>query len=281
MTQRVTMQIVTEEFLNLGVKGNEEINDSQLILLDVKEEMRAEFRVLSLGKELSDARAELFVLLSGIKTKKARDTFIGNYKMLQNFRNESKKESASKVGSQTETKSPMHIDGDVTIYCDGGCTPNPGKAGSGVAVYRSGKLSELWYGLYETMGTNNTAELGALYESLLLAQKEVKNNNAVAIKCDSMYSIDCISKWAISWEKKNWTKKGGEIKNLEIIKKAYALYNDIKKDVSLTHIKAHSGFEGNELADRMTMYAIQEKNTALVKYSGEIDIAAILNMRAG
>ena len=275
------MQIVTEEFLNLGVKGKEEINDSQLILLDVKEEVRSQFRELSLGKELSDARAELFVLLSGIKTKKARDTLISNYKMLQNFRNESKKETASKVEVQTETTIPMQIDGDVTIYCDGGCTPNPGKAGSGIAIYRSGKLSELWYGLYETMGTNNTAELGALYESLLLAQKEVQNGNAVAIKCDSMYSIDCISKWAISWEKKNWTKKGGEIKNLEIIKKAYYLYNDIKEDISLTHIKAHVGFEGNELADRMTMYAIQKKNEAFVRYSDEIDISVILKMSAG
>lgn len=275
------MQIVTEDFLNLGMKDNEEINDSQLILLDVKEEMRSQFRKLSLGKELSDARAELFVLLAGIKTKKACDTLISNYKMLQNFRNKNKKETASKVEVQTKTTIPMQIDGDVTIYCDGGCTPNPGKAGSGIAVYRSGELSELWYGLYETMGTNNTAELGALYESLLLAQKEVQNGNAVAIKCDSMYSIDCISKWAISWEKKNWTKKGGEIKNLEIIKKSYYLYNNIKEDISLTHIKAHVGFEGNELADRMTMYAIQEKNEAFVRYSDEIDISVILKMRAG
>jgi len=111
--------------------------------------------------------------------------------------------------------------------------------------------------------------------------KEVQNGNAVAIKCDSMYSIDCISKWAISWEKKNWTKKGGEIKNLEIIKKAYYLYNDIKENISLTHIKAHVGFEGNELADRMTMYAIQKKNEAFVRYSDEIDISVILKMRAG
>jgi len=82
-----------------------------------------------------------------------------------------------------------------------------------------------------------------------------------------MYSINCIQTWAISWEKKGWTKKGGEIKNLEIIKQAYYLYNNIKKDVKLSHIKAHAGFEGNELADRMTMYAIEEKSEAFVKYS--------------
>jgi len=272
------MQIVTTALLDLGLNKDGEINEQQLILLDIKEEMKSQFRELSLNKELSDARAELFVLLADISTKKARETIIKNYKALQKFRQELKSPLVE-IDSYPETQ--VTVDGDVTIYCDGGCTPNPGKAGSGVAVYRAGSLSELWYGLYETMGTNNTAELGALYESLLIAQKEANAGNAVQIKCDSMYSIDCISKWAISWEKKNWTKKGGAIKNLDIIKKAYYLYNSIKKDVKLSHIKAHAGYEGNELADRMTMFAIEERSEAFVKYSKEINVSEILAMRAG
>ena len=263
------MQIVSETLLKLGVDDKEQINESQLVLLGVEEKDKNEWIALSLGKQLSDARAELFVLLANIKTKKARETIISNYKALQKFRREDN--PVVKVVTQEK----------VTIYCDGGCTPNPGKAGSGVAVYRSGELSELWYGLYEKMGTNNTAELGALHESLLLAQKESQKGNRVDIKCDSMYSINCIKTWAISWEKKNWTKKGGEIKNLDIIKRAYYLYNDIKKDVKLSHIKAHAGFEGNELADRMTMYAIQEQSKNFVKYAKKINIQEILKMRAG
>ena len=260
------MQIVTESLLKLGLDKDTDINESQLILLDVKEQDKASYRELTLGKELSDARAELFVLLNGVVSKELQEKIIANYKALQKFR----------LAQQQE-----QVASDVTIYCDGGCTPNPGKAGSGVSVYRNGKLSELWYGLYEPMGTNNTAELGALYESLLLAQEEAKNATNVEIKCDSKYSIECIQTWAISWEKKNWTKKGGAIKNLEIIKKAYYLYNEIKKDVKLSHIKAHAGFEGNELADRMTMFAIQEKSEEFVKYSQKIDVEKILKMRAG
>jgi ribonuclease HI len=272
------MQIVTETLLDLGLNKDGEINEQQLILLDVKEEMKSQFRELSLGRELSDARAELFVLLANISTKKARETIIKNYKALQKFRQE-----LHTPQEQAQTQTPMQtpVDGDVTIYCDGGCTPNPGKAGSGVALYRDNKVAELWYGRYETMGTNNTAELGALYESLLLAKKELKNGNRVEIKCDSMYSINCIKTWAISWEKKGWTKKGGAIKNLEIIKLCYALYNTLKSDVSLTHIKAHAGFEGNELADRMTMYTIVMKEKAFVKYSEKINVAEILKMREG
>ena len=82
------------------------------------------------------------------------------------------------------------------IYCDGGCEPNPGEAGSGMAVYRNGELSELWYGLYNPQGTNNSAELNALYQSLLVAERGVKEGLSVQILCDSMYSINCISKWA-------------------------------------------------------------------------------------
>jgi len=270
------MQIVTEDLLKLGLDKENEINEQQLILLGIDEKDKSNWMALSLGKQLSDARAELFVLLANIKTKKARETIIANYKALQKFR----KEEHLPQKSEKETQEPQ-TSGDVTIYCDGGCTPNPGESGSGVALYRDDKLSALYYGLYEPMGTNNTAELGALYESLLLAQKESQNGNRVAIKCDSMYSIDCITKWAISWEKKNWTKKGGAIKNLEIIKKCYYLYNEIKKDVKLSHIKAHAGFEGNELADRMTMYAIQQKCKEFVEYPKPIDVAAILRMRAG
>ncbi|MEA1891950.1 MAG: ribonuclease H family protein [Campylobacterota bacterium] len=268
------MQIVTETLLDLGVEGDSEINESQLVLLDVKECDKDDWMALSLGKQLSDARAELFVLLAGIKTKKARATIIANYKALLKFRKEDDT-------SKEVLKVPTSQNGSVTIYCDGGCTPNPGKAGSGVAVYRGGKLLELWYGLYEEMGTNNTAELGALYQSLLLAQEETKHGNRVEIKCDSMYSINCIKTWAISWEKKGWTKKSGEIKNLEIIKQAYYLYSKIKKDVRLSHIKAHVGIEGNELADRMTMYTIKHKSKAFVKYTKKIDIKEILKMRAG
>ena len=272
------MQIVTEELLELGLDKSGAINAEQLLLLGLQESDSENFLALSLGKELSDARAELFVLLANIKAKTSRKSIIKNYKALQKFRKG--ETQTSKLHEETQEKAPLQ-EGDVTIYCDGGCTPNPGKAGSGVAIYRGGQLAELWYGLYEPMGTNNTAELGALYESLIIAKRETELGNKAEIKCDSKYSIDCIQTWAINWEKKGWTKKGGEIKNLDIIKKAYYLYSEIKAEVKLSHIKAHAGFEGNELADRMTMYAIETQSEEFVQYPKPIDVPQILKMRAG
>jgi len=172
-------------------------------------------------------------------------------------------------------------DFQLQIYCDGGCEPNPGNAGSGMAVYRDGKLSELWYGLYNPRGTNNTAELNALYQSLLVAEKGAAQGLSVQILCDSMYSINCISNWAKGWKAKGWKKTGGEIKNLEIIQQAYALYLTIADKITLSHVKAHAGTEGNELADRMSIVAVDKKERDFVQLPEPLDIAALLRLRAG
>lgn len=270
------MQYITKAFLALGVDEPSLISDKQLTLLDIDHSERENWYELALGRTISDARAELFVLLKGIKTKANQERIIKNYKTLQHFRKAPSVEVESKKDEHQEA-----VSGDVTIYCDGGCSPNPGASGSGVAVYRDGEVAELWYGLYEPMGTNNTAELNALYEALLIAQYERSQGNSAEVKCDSMYAINCVKVWAKGWESKGWTKKGGTIKNLEIIQLCYALYNKIKKDVALEHIKAHAGLEGNELADRMTVYAREQKEAKFVRYEKEINVAEILKMHAG
>jgi ribonuclease HI len=170
---------------------------------------------------------------------------------------------------------------DVSIYCDGACDPNPGHAGSGVVVYRAGTLAELWYGLYNPRGTNNTAELNALYHALRMGEAEIESGNTVAICSDSLYSIKCIRNWAPSWEKRGWKRLDGEIKNLHVIQDCYAIYRRIRKDAILTHVAGHAGTEGNELADRMALLGAQRKEKELRRYQGTIDIPALLRMRSG
>lgn len=169
----------------------------------------------------------------------------------------------------------------VQIYCDGACDPNPGNAGSGIVVYRDGQLIELWYGFYNPNGTNNTAELTALHHALLMAESNLAAGHSVRILCDSLYAINCISKWADGWKAKGWRKAGGEIKNLGIIQAAHAVYTRIADEIQLNHVAAHVGTEGNELADRMAMYAVIQRNRDLCKFEGELDVKAILRMRAG
>jgi ribonuclease HI len=170
---------------------------------------------------------------------------------------------------------------DVTIYCDGACEPNPGNAGSGIVVYRAGKLAQLWFGLYNPRGTNNTAELNALYHALRMAEAEIKTGNTVEVCSDSAYSINCVRSWAASWEKRGWKKSGGEIKNLGIIQDCYAIYRRVEEELKLTHVAAHVGNEGNELADRMAMLGARSKKRELRLYQETMDIPTLLKMRAG
>ncbi len=191
-----------------------------------------------------------------------------------------RRKTAQSVGA-SERRSEKEEKTDTVIFCDGACDPNPGKAGSGMAVYRDDALSELWYGLYTPAGTNNIAELNALHQALVLAEKELEAGRTVTIRSDSAYGLNAITKWAAGWERKGWRRAGGEIMNLELIKKIYADYCRIGGRVELKHVSAHVGIEGNELADRMAMYAVDRRESDWRRYPEAIDIKEILRMRAG
>ena len=51
--------------------------------------------------------------------------------------------------------------------------------------------------------------------------------------------------------------------------------------LKLTHVVAHIGTEGNELADRMAMLGAQRKEKELRPYREKIDIPRLLKIRAG
>jgi ribonuclease HI len=192
-----------------------------------------------------------------------------------------RKRSASQTVKTYSADEVAAVAAEVKIFTDGGCEPNPGKAGSGVAVYRDGLLHELWYGLYNPNGTNNTAELNALHRALLMAEAECAEQKSVTVFCDSKYSIQCVTQWAAGWEKKGWKKAGGEIKNLELIQELFALHQRLKEKVQILHVNGHVGVEGNELADRMSILAIESKNADFKRYSETLDIEAILAKRSG
>ncbi|WP_286235190.1 ribonuclease H family protein [Thalassotalea sediminis] len=176
------------------------------------------------------------------------------------------------------------VDADIQIYSDGACSPNPGQAGTGIAVYHKGGLQALWYGLYEDQGTNNSAELLGLLESFKLAQQfiHIDKNQTIEILSDSRYSIDCITKWAAGWQRKGWKKADGQpIKNPEIIKSCFELYQQLKQHLTVSHVKGHANIEGNELADRMAVYARMSQQKSFVKFDKTLDVGVILAMPSG
>ena len=139
-----------------------------------------------------------------------------------------------------------------------------------MAVYRAGVLASLWYGAYNPAGTNNTAELNALLQALMLARTEIQADKTVQVRSDSSYGLNAVTKWAAGWKKRGWRKADGEIKNLEVIQELYALYQEIEDDVKLQHVSAHVGIEGNELADRMAMLAVERREMEWREYDGAV-----------
>jgi len=239
---------ITETFLTMGMV-NGTLNQAQFELLDQSYPPIENWENLIIGKELSLKQSNLFLFLRGNFSTQTQEQIIQNYQLVANFHKKPKKEEHSSIEEIDHTKM-------LKIYCDGACKGNPGKAGSGLAIYESNKKPILLYGDYEEHGTNNTAELNALYKALELASKSPES----IIYSDSKYSIDCISKWAIGWKKNGWKKKGGEIKNLETIQKSHELYLSIQDKIELQYVKGHAGIEGNELADRMAGEAINAQN---------------------
>lgn len=124
-----------------------------------------------------------------------------------------------------------------TLYTDGSASPNPGPGG--FAVIEGGKPVALGS---EKDSTNIRMEGKALIAAL-----EYLQGDEAEIYTDSEFWINVITKWAPGWEQRGWTKKGGEIKNLDIVKELYATYQ--MGQVTLLWVRGHIGEEGNELAD--------------------------------
>jgi ribonuclease HI len=61
----------------------------------------------------------------------------------------------------------------------------------------------------------------------------------------------------------------------------FAVHQSIKDEVQVLHVNGHVGVEGNELADRMSMVAIDTKEVNFTKFRGELNVEVILAMRAG
>jgi ribonuclease HI len=259
---------IDSNFIQL-VSHKETLNKEQFKILGLSYPSEENWKELALQKEVSRNDANLLMLLKGDLALKAQEQIIKNYHMVLEFNN-IKAKSVYEIPKTQEIEVANVEEKDeeenIRIYCDGACSGNPGMAGSGLAIYSNKKNPVLLYGAYEEEGTNNIAELNALYQALLIA-RQTNSENIITIYSDSKYSIDCITNWAYGWKAKGWTKKGGEIKNLELIKEAHQLYERLKNKIEIHHVKGHSGVEGNELADRMAVHTIKAKNKDFAFYS--------------
>jgi len=126
----------------------------------------------------------------------------------------------------------------IVYYTDGSCEPNPGTGG--FAVIRDMKVQVLG-------GDHNTTNIRMEGQAIIAALKDA-NGEEAEIYTDSEFWINVITKWSMAWEKNGWRKKGGEIKNLDIVKEVCPLYRN--SNAVLVWVRGHNNDPGNEMADK-------------------------------
>lgn len=138
------------------------------------------------------------------------------------------------------------------LWTDGSASPNPGAGG--FAVICDGVPVSLGREKNSTNIRMEGAALRAAMEYLEGAEGEIHS--------DSEFWINVLTKWAPIWAKNNWTKKTGEIKNLNLVKELYELY--LKSNVKLVFVKGHDGIEMNELTDLWANKARKGEGSGIV-----------------
>jgi ribonuclease HI len=138
----------------------------------------------------------------------------------------------------------------ITYYTDGSCEPNPGKGG--FAVIKDMKPAVLG----GEPGGGETTNIRMEGFAIIAALKDADGKEC-AIYTDSEFWINVITKWSLNWEKNGWKKKGGEIKNLDIVREVCPLYRESK--AKLIWVRGHNLDPGNELADHWANKAREQR----------------------
>lgn len=134
----------------------------------------------------------------------------------------------------------------VTIYTDGACSGNPGPGGWGAILEYKGNKIELSGG--EDQTTNNRMELMGVISAL----SALKEPCEAELFTDSQYIAKAINEnWLRSWKAKNWKRKGGELKNIDLWQRLDELLSLHK--VTFHWVKGHADNEYNNRCDELAV----------------------------
>lgn len=133
------------------------------------------------------------------------------------------------------------------VFTDGSADPNPGPGGWGAVYVRDDEIIDQARG-HDPDTTNNRMELTALIAGYDL----VPEGDVTVVYSDSNYCVQMINEWADTWARNNWRRKGGPVKNLDLVKALYERAR-ARPELTLRWIKAHDGSRWNEYADALSV----------------------------
>ncbi|MCW2815578.1 MAG: rnhA [Nocardioides sp.] len=142
--------------------------------------------------------------------------------------------------------------GEVVIYTDGACEPNPGPGGWG-AYLRAGDHEKDLCGGEATSTTNNRMELMAP----IMALEALTRRSTVQLYTDSVYVRSGITTWVLGWQRNGWlTSAKQPVKNVDLWQRLVTAC--AAHDVEWHWVKGHAGNVGNERADRLATQGLRE-----------------------
>ena len=143
----------------------------------------------------------------------------------------------------------------ISIFTDGGCSPNPGRGGYGVILSTGGRQKELSGGFQET--TNNRMEIFAAIAGLEALRIP---GSVVTVYSDSRYLVDGISKgWARKWQRNGWLRAPMEpAKNADLWARLLAAC--ARHKVTFEWVRGHVGHPENERCDQLAGEALKQKD---------------------
>ncbi len=133
---------------------------------------------------------------------------------------------------------------EITIYCDGACSGNPGPGGFGYIIRKDGKSAEFKGG--SPSATNNRMELTAAIKAI----EKIKQRSKITVVSDSQYLVKGMTEWISGWQKRGWINSQKDpVKNKDLWLKLIELSK--KHDIRWEWVRGHEGHIENEKCDRL------------------------------
>lgn len=150
----------------------------------------------------------------------------------------------------------------VVVYTDGCCSSNGRRrARAGIGVYWGpGHPLNLSVRLPGRQ-TNQRAEIHAACRAI--EQAKAQRIRKLVLYTDSMFTINGITSWVEGWKKNGWrTSAGKEVTNKEDFMQLERLTRGM--DIQWMHVPGHSGFTGNEEADRLAREGAKQPEDGVI-----------------
>jgi ribonuclease HI len=163
----------------------------------------------------------------------------------------------------------------IKVFTDGSCSGNGKKwAHGGCGVYFPNKELDnisIKY-IFDGPTTNQKTELYAIYLALKKILDSDLKYDLINVYTDSLYSLNCFTKWIKGWIKKKWISSNGKpVKNQKIIKMIWGLIKNKQSKIKFFHVRSHTGKKDflsvcNDMADKL---ATQYQNNKVNKQMDE------------